>query len=749
MKPCGYLLPVLILVTVGAADWGAAGASEARHRRWAANVIMPQVRSFRIDRTRSPVAITGVEAGVAIAGQVATTTLDISLSNPSARMQQAELLVPVPGGAVLRGFTFQGAGKEPSAELLPKGEARRIYDSIVSEMRDPALLEFAGLNLVRSSVFPVPARGTQKLRLTYEQVLAADGSRVDYFLPRSESLGYRVPWQVSVKIRCRREISTVYSPSHRIETRRQSGKSVSVRLGKGAGTEPGPFRLSYLLAANGVSASLMAYPDPGVGGGYFLLLAGLPDVARKAGVPAIKREVTLVLDRSGSMNGEKLDQVRQAALQIIAGLEPGEYFNVIAYNEGVDSLRNRPVLKNAGSERDARRYLKTLRARGGTNIHDALLEALRPKPQKGLLPIVLFLTDGRPTVGQTSETTIRELAARHNRHNRRVFTFGVGVDVNTPLLERIASATRATTTFVLPGEDVELRVSAVFKRLSGPVLADPLLELRGPDGKPVPGRVRDVLPVRVPDLFEGDQLVVLGQYVGDAPLHFRLSGNYRGRKRSFSFRFPLEKATTRHSFVPRLWASRKIAILSDAIRALGADLEVKPNAVGDPRVKELVDEIVRLSTEFGILTEYTSFLAREGTDLTKKDALHTEARRNFIDRAMRARSGTSSVNQEMNLQSQKAQISLNLRNGFLNARMQRVEVATVQQVNDLAFYRRGNRWVDSRLAGSSKKADRVVAFGSAEHRALVDKMVARGRQGSMALKGEILMEVDGKSILVK
>jgi Ca-activated chloride channel homolog len=747
VKTLGYLL---LLFLAGLVLASGARGSELRGRRWAANVIMPQVRSFRIDRTRSPVAITKVVAGVVILEQVATTTLDIHLSNPASRQQQAELLLPVPAGAVLRGFTFQGAGKEPSAKLLPKAEARRIYDSIVAKLRDPALLEFAGLNLVRSSVFPVPARGTQKLRLTYEQVLPADGARIDYFLPRSESLNYHVPWEISVRVKSRRAISTVYSPSHRIETRRASKHVAAVRLGKGAGNEPGPFRLSYMLEQLGVSASLMAYPDPKVGGGYFLLLAGLPAGGGKARV-AIKREVTLVLDRSGSMNGEKLSQVREAALQIIAGLEPGEYFNVIVYNEGVDSIWSRPMAKDAASEAVARKYLKSLTARGGTNIHDALLEALRPKPRKGLLPIVLFLTDGRPTVGQTSEKSIRDLAARHNRHQRRVFTFGVGLNVNTPLLEGIASATRATASFVLPKENIELKIAAVFKRLCGPVLADAVLEVCGPDGKVSPGRVRDVMPLRLPDMFDGDQLVVLGQYVGEKPIEFRLSGNYQGRKRSFRLKFKLDKATTRHSFVPRLWASRKIAVLSAAIRAMGADMKPGAAVRSDPRFKELVEEIVRLSTEFGILTEYTSFLAREGTDLGKKDAVIAEARRNFVDRAMRARFGMGSVNQDRNLQSQKAQTTLNLRNKYFDANLQRVQVARVQQVNDRAFYRRGNRWVDSRLVenSSSKKPDRVVAFGSKEYRALVSKMVRRGRQGSMSLKGEIMMEVDGQAVLVK
>ncbi|KPK71741.1 MAG: hypothetical protein AMJ84_05730, partial [Acidithiobacillales bacterium SM23_46] len=711
---------------------------------------------------RGEVRITEVRAGAVIVEQVATTVLDISLENTGYSRQEAELIVPVPDGAVVRGFTFQGAGREPTAEVLTKDEARRIYDQIVAKIRDPALLEFVGYNLIRSSVFPVEARGVQKVRLTYEHILQADGNRIDYVLPRSESLEYTVPWNVSVKIKSKIRISTVYSPSHRLETTRSSEKVVSARLASNATIEPGPFRLSYLLESDGVTASLLAYPDPKVGGGYFLLLAGLP-AKMPAGDdgPAIKREVTLVLDRSGSMNGEKMEQVREAALQILAGLEDGEAFNIIAYNEYVDLFSQEPVLKTSKAVEAARAYLKSIKARGGTNLHDALLEALRQKASgpssegaSALLPIVLFLTDGLPTVGQTSEVAIRDVAVKANPHERRIFTFGVGVDVNTPLLEKIASATRATATFVLPKEDVEVKVSQVFRRLAGPVLADPKLEIVDRDGEPAPGRVRDLIPHSLPDLFEGDQLVLLGQYIGERPLGFVLSGNYLGKQRTFRFKFDLDKASTRNAFVPRLWASRKIAVLVDAIRQMGADTGAAvahARAATDPKMKELVDEIVCLSTEYGILTEYTAFLAREGTDLSRQNEVMAQAQRIFLERAVRTRSGLGAVNQSFNNQSQLAQRTLNARNTFYDQNMNRVAISTVQQISDRAFYRRGNRWVDSQIVNQEQtiQPTKVIRFGSEEFRRLASRLAEQGRQGSISLRGDILMVVDSEPVLIK
>lgn len=731
------------------------------HRALASNVVVPQWRAVAPGAATTPtpeadaIVITAVNARVGIVEQVATTTIDVAIQNNSNRRQEAEVLLPVPDKAVVRGFDFEGKGAEPSAELLPRDEARRIYDDIVRQTRDPALLEFIGYNLVRSSVFPVEANGKQKVRLVYEHILPADGPRVDYILPRTESVQYNVPWEVTVSIKSKQPVSTVYSPSHKIQTARENDKHVVAKIAPDAVREPGVFRLSYLVEQEGVTASMFAYPDPKNGGGYFLLLAGLPAKPENFDKEhGIKREVTLVIDRSGSMNGEKLDQVKEAALQVIAGLNDGEAFNLIVYNEAVELFAKQPVIKNDETTEAARAYIKAIKARGGTNIHDAVLEALRPKPVKGFLPIVLFLTDGLPTVGQTSEKAIRDTALKGNRHERRIFTFGVGADVNTPLLEKIAFETRATPTFVLPSEDVEVKVSYVFKRLAGPVLAGTDVDTIDENGKAAPGRVMDVLPTTLPDLFDGDQLVLIGRYVGDKPVHFQIKGNYLGTDKAFKFTFNPDKATTRNAYVPRLWASRKIADLIDEIRNMGADTGGYGQQPGvatpsDPRLKELIDEVVRLSTEFGILTEYTAFLAREGTDLNNKCLVLEQARLNFVNRAWMCRSGIASINQDVNNTILKQQTYLNGRNEFLDANLDRVGISTVQQVNDKAFYRRGGAWIDSELVDKENKDAKVIEFGSPQFNELVDKLTTAGRNGCVSLQGDVLLNVDGQAVLIK
>jgi Ca-activated chloride channel family protein len=721
-----------------------------RIRPPALNVIVPQsrARAFTPDR-RGTVEITEISALIDILESTATTTIEIRLQNRSSRRQEAELIVPVPDGAVIRGFAYDGPHGKITAEVLPKDEAKRIYRQLVAKIRDPALAEFIGYNLIRSSVFPVEARGKQRIRLTYEHLLEVDGNRVDYVLPRTESLKYNVPWKVTANIKSKRPISTVYSPSHKLKTKRITDKQFSVKLAADAAEEPGPFRLSYLLQENGVTASMFAYPDKKVGGGYFLLLAGLPaGLANTEDTPAIKREVTLVIDRSGSMRNEKIKQVKEAALQIIAGLKKGEAFNIIIYNSTVQRFSDKPVIKSNDTEEAAGAYIEGLTATGGTNIYAALREALSQEPTDEMLPIVLFLTDGLPTVGNTSEIAIRNVVMKSNPHNRRVFTFGVGFDVNAALLEKIAAESRARAEFVLPKEDVEAKIGKVFEQLTGPILADPKLQVVKGNGEPAIGRTRDIIPQKLPDLFEGDQIVLLGQYVGSKPITFKISGNYLGKKRQFKFKFKFDKANVRNGFVPRLWASRKIAELIDTVRQMGAD---PAKSAKDPKVKELVDEIVRLSTEFGILTEYTAFLAREGTELSDREELYSEAARTLETRAMRARSGISSVNQSFNLIEQKAQTTLNLRNYNYDPQMNRVAITTVQQINDQAYYHRGNRWVDSRLVNEEDTVVPVktIEFGSEEFMEIAEQLAKENRQGSIALAGDVLLLVNGEPVLIR
>ena len=697
------------------------------------------------------VRVVAAEARVRIVDRAATTTLQIELHNPSATQQEAVLLLPVPDGAAVSSFAFEGAAATPTARVLPRDEARRLYDEITAKLRDPALLEFAGCGCVRSSVFPVPARGRQVLRLTYDHVLEVDGERVDYVLPRSETMGQDAPWSITVELTARAPIGVCYSPSHELLVQKRGPEHLTLQVADKSRRDPGAFRLCYTTAADATlpTAALFAYPDTALGGGYFLLLASAPRPDRRAALP---REVTLVLDRSGSMAGRKLEQAKAAAMQVLEGLAPGEGIQLLDYGNDVGMAFPQPVKKDASTLAAARTWLENVRPMGGTNLHDALQQALTAPTLPGTLPLVLFLTDGLPTVGKTREVDLRELVATSNPHKRRVFCFGVGNDVNVPLLDAIAEATRAVTTYVLPDEDVEVKVARAFARLDHPVLAEPRLSTVDGEGKPS-ARTSEMLPARLPDLFAGDQLVVLGQYRGDDDLRFVLAGDTLAGRKQHQFVLPVRSATTRHAFVPRLWASRQIAFLVDELRQQGAD----PSALGsravdpfaNPKLRELRDEIMRLSTKFGVLGEYTAFLATEGNDLGNWHNLTMACQNELNGRAMLTRSGAGAVNQGGNLWAQKTQERANYRNMWVDQNMQPVETTAIQQICDRAFFRRGERWIDGNsVVNKHLDADERVEFGSDRYEALRKRLEGEGRGGVLSLRGELLLEVDGRNVLI-
>ncbi|HYE03791.1 MAG TPA: VIT domain-containing protein [Phycisphaerales bacterium] len=710
-------------------------------------VIVPQVRQRPVERS---VRLTAVEASIDIQDQVATTTLALSLHNPSGGPLEAHLLLPVPEGASVRSLQYDGTGPEPTARLLPRDEARRIYEAIVNKARDPALLEFVGYSMIRTSVFPVPAGATQVVRIAYEQLLPSDLGRLEYVLPRSESLeATDVAWTIRASVRNQRPIAAIYSPSHDIATQKIDARQSRVTLGS-AHPQPGAFRLTVVpqaQAGQDIAATFVLYPDAelsGGAGGYFLMLAGAPGSVARA--EAIKRDVVIVLDRSGSMAGEKFAQARAAALQVLEGLAEGESFNIVDYSDSIATLSGTPVVKSAESMARARAYLAQLQAVGGTNLNDALQEALRLEPAPGTLPLALFLTDGLPTVGERAETAIRDNAKRANTHARRVFTFGVGLDVNAPLLNSVARAARAVPTFILPGEDVEVKVSQVYRRLSGPVLEAPRLEAAARPGGPV---LRELQPAELMDLFEGDQLVVLGQYTAAGKHAVRLHGNYLGRPRTFEFELDTAAASARHGYVPRLWATRAIGALLESVRELGSGGTVSPD---DPRMKELVGEIVRLSTKHGILTEYTAFLATEPGAAPEPVVPVAAAARETRGRleARAARTGAAGVNQEMNLSAQVAADCVNTGNEYWTADLQRARVTGCQMANDQVVFHRGTRWVDARLLESEgAPPEETVEFGTDAFSRVVDQLAREGRQALLARGGEVYLLVEGKRVLVR
>jgi len=755
----------------------AQGAIEIQPATHPVQVIVPQVARHVVIRN-APVTVSSVDAVVKITDQVATTSITMAMTNPGSSQAEAQVVIPVPEGVAVRSIHYDGvAGSEPNAELLPREKAREIYDAIVRSMRDPALVEFVGYNLIKTSAFPIAPGATQKITITYEQIVAANAGRIEYTLPRSQvDSSSAAPWNISVDVESTRPIALLHSSSHAINVQKPSATRCIVQVPQGQGS--GSFRLTYAPEPTNpdqLAYSLLTYPDallnqaatikPGenaitatpaatnaaTGGGYFMLVVAPPAATEQTKTP--KREMVLVLDRSGSMRGEKWNQAQAAAIQVINGLNEGELFNIVDYSDSIASYAAAPVAKDAKSAADAREYIQRLAPSGGTNIHDALLEALRPAPADATLPMVLFLTDGLPTIGERNEARIREAIKAGNSANRRIFTFGVGHDVNFPLISAISTASRATTTVVDPKEDVEVKVSQVFSRLKGPLVTEPTLSAATNAGEQSTRLIRELMPPTLPDVFEGDQIIVLGQYVGTEPFKVRISGNFNGRERTWEIPVDPANASTRNGFVPRLWANRKVGLLADQARQMQADPTVNQN---DPRLKEIVGEIVALSTRFGVLSEYTAFLAREDAapNFDLSGALR-EAQTNVDRYAGGMRSGTAGAAQQMDLQlKQESRTAPAANAAWRDLDNNEVVALNVNNIAAQTYFNRANIWIDSRIMLDNNdgkdlpKPDQTISFGSPEYAELSNRLALRDEQSVLAQTGDILLKVDDKIVLV-
>jgi Ca-activated chloride channel family protein len=720
----------------------AALSATASAQTHAPNIFFPHVRP--LPRVGASVSVSRIDADIDIHEQAARTTLTVTLRNPSHSPREGQVVLPVPQGAMLKSFALEGGGVKADAELLPREEARRIYAEITRRLLDPALLEFAGMGALRSSVFPVPPNGTVRVRLVYEELLPVDGARVDYTLPRTEALDYKVPWAFTIRVRSRDGIPSIYSPTHDLDFQAQDRETVVAA--RKSDIETGPLRLSVVRRdGRPLPATILAAPGPSKGENYFLLLLAAPQ-PEEAASRRMKREVMVVLDKSGSMAGEKIEQTLGAVRQVLGGLEDGERFNVITYNEAVESFAPAPVERNPDSWRDVQRFLSGVRVSGGTNIHGALAKALQQPATPGMASLVLFLTDGIPTVGVTSEKKIRGGIADLNQNRRRIFSFGVGVDVNTPLLSRLADDSRAVPVFILPGENIELKVASVFRKLQGPVLRDPVLAAEGN------GTVSDLMPDRIPDVFAGDQLLLIGRCHDVSELRFKLSGTNADGAFTASYEFPMAKASNANSWIARLWATRKIAVLTQALRDLGAD-DMHRNAppdMSDPRVAELVNDIVRLSKEFGVLTEHTAFLARDGAALHASNAASSAQTITNISNGSVLRSGAASASQDSNIAWQKSATRVDKTNGYLDQELKKREIGGVCQVADKTFYQSEGRWVDaSSTTVAAANSAKEVAIGSAEFCALVDRLISQNRQNCLSLPGDFEITLDSTRYLIR
>lgn len=688
---------------------------------FAQGVIVPIICDVRPCRPRpipqplpNALPVKSIKIDTKISGQVATTHVEQIFRNDTPYTLEGTYFFPIPETASIVEFAIWENGKRLSGEVRSREEARRIYDEIVRRQKDPGLLEYAGKDLFQASIFPIPPHSDKILELKYSQVLKAESGTVSYRYPlgtgrnlwrnQGDNIANRnIPQQQfgtisgKVEITGKDALRNVYSPSHNIDVKQKGERVASVSF---ESTEnDNDFQLFYGISNDDFGMSLLTYREPGKDGYFLLMVSPRDDVAERE---LVNKDIVFVLDTSGSMaDAGKMDKARSALLFGVRTLRDGDRFNVINF-AGEEHLMERGLISaDAKGKQRAEEFINKLHPNGGTNINDSLLASIKQFDKSERPKMLVFMTDGLPTVGETKVDRIAANLAKSKNVDVRIFPFGFGYDVNTALLDKIGTDNGGISDYVQPKEDLEVKVSNFFARVSSPVLSELEIDLG-------PVQTESMYPRKIGDLFKGMQAVVIGRYRNESDLNnitLQLRGKARRENRNFVYNdldFPMRSED--NDFLPRLWASRRVGWLVEEMRNNG-------------ETKELRDEVIQLGTRYGIVTPYTSYLATDGSfQMTARDSRGGAQLAPSADMRMREKSGADSVQMSVQQNAMKSNATLA---GSPKKRAEEqviVKDSNVDRfISNRNFYRQGNVWIDSDFKVERKLPETTIKFASEEY----------------------------------
>ncbi len=532
---------------------------------------------------------------VTVEDQLVVTHVDQTFFNPNEWDVEGTYIFPVPKDAVVTSFALWMDNEPVKGQILDAEQARRTYTDIVQSLQDPALLEYIDRGAVQASIFPIPSREERRIELEYSQVLTSENGLLRYVYPLSTEKFSRLPLEsvtIQIDIKSHVPLRAIYSPSHQIAVHRENDHHITVGYEE---LDVLPDRDFVLFFSTGEEQAfhLMSFRDPldtlDPDGFFLMLLAANPG----SNPETFPKDVILVLDKSGSMDGEKFRQAQEALRYILGQLNPEDRFNIITFSTGVEAYASNLV--DAGKAGEGITWVDRQQAQGSTDINRALLEAAALVDQ-GRPTYIIFLTDGLPTTGEVDSQRILDNLSATVQENVRLFSFGVGYDVDTFLLDSLSESHRGASIYVLPGERLDEALSDFYAKISTPVLTDLVLDFGDLT-------VYDLYPAPLPDLFAGSQIVMVGRYRQPGEATITLTGEVNGEILEFRYANQIFPASSRGNSgtlesIPRLWATRKIGYLLNQVRLHGPDPEV-------------VEQIVRLSIRYGIITPYTSYLVTE------------------------------------------------------------------------------------------------------------------------------------------
>ncbi len=627
--------------------------------------------------------VKSIDIDASIKSQIAEVRVTQTIYNPGNRDLEVELFFPLPNNGIVQNFMMMVNGVEVPGELMKKEEAQQIYQQIVSRKKDPALMQYAGYGLFKTSVFPIAVGEEREISVQYTQLCKRKMDNIGFTYPLgTQQFSSKALESISFHavIESSRGINNIYSPSNDIVVKQITDNKADVRFSSSFTIPENDFKMFYTLQDTEVGATVLSYKPESNNDGYFMLMAS-PSV-EAATEEVSNKNMIFVMDKSGSMAGKKIDQSKKALSFVMKNLNEGDLFNIITYDDRVNLYKQEIQSYSSAAKKEALHFVSTISSGGGTNINDALLKAMKLFKDNGKPNYIIFLTDGLPTSGEQNEMMISKNVTAANSVGARIFAFGVGNDVNARLLDRLTSNNGGLSAYVKPNEDIESSVAQLYNNISSPVMTDIQIRFSNTD-------IRTTYPDKLPDLFKGSQLIWVGKYNKPGKSTITLTGKIGGEKKSFTYDVLLEshEDLANNDYIEKIWASRRVGFLIDQI-----DLNGKH--------PEWIDELVSLSKEHGILTPYTAFLAKEDMFMANQDMLIEESEEGLmmLDEVQGANANE--------LRKQKKEISMSMSapeenaGGYISYTDKdgnSANVKTIRNIGSKTFYYYSDSWVESTI----------------------------------------------------
>ena len=578
-----------------------------------------------LDESGKPKAICPLkhtDVNVEISGFLSRVNVTQEFENPFKEKIEAVYIFPLPANAAVDDMTMVVGERTVRGKILRREEAQAVYEAAKSGGQVASLLNQERPNIFTQSVANILPGEKVKITISYVETLKYEAGSYEFSFPMvvgprympgtasgqkgsgaspdttqvpdasniSPKLvpeGMRSGYDVSLDIMLDAGVplDDIKGKSHEVELERLSAHSAHIRLKSGAMIPNKDFVLSYDVAGKRIEDALLAHRSDK--GGYFTLILQPPDRVDVADVTP--KELVFVLDTSGSMSGFPIEKAKESMKLALDGLYPTDTFNLITFAGDTRIMFPQPVPATPANLKKAQAFLAASSGEGGTEMMQAIKAALEPSDSQDHVRIVCFMTDGY--VGNEME-----IISEVQKHaNARVFAFGIGSSVNRFLLDKMAEHGRGEVEYVALNDDGSAAARRFHERVRNPLLTDIAVDWNG-----MP--VSDVYPQRIPDLFGAKPVILTGRYTGAGRGVIRLKGKMSGHEfvREIAVDFP--EAEAQHNVLSSLWARLRIEDLMAQDYNGAQQGEMKP---------ELKETITTLGLEYGLMTQFTSFVAVE------------------------------------------------------------------------------------------------------------------------------------------